>query len=63
MPLRHQIAIGTMVQIIQKQDQHTGNLTDGEVEKILTSSNFHPHGIKVKLIGGKIGCVQNIINP
>jgi len=50
-----------MVQIVQKQDQRTGNLTDGKVKRILTSSNFHPHGIKVELDGGKIGRVQNII--
>ena len=61
-PLRNHITIGMMVQIIPKQDQSTGNLTDGRVEQILTSSNFHPHGIKVKLIGGKVGRVQNIIN-
>jgi len=49
------------VQIIQKRDQRTGNLTDGVVKRILTSSNFHPHGIKVELDSGKIGRVQNII--
>ena len=50
-----------MVQIVQKQDQRTGNLTDGKVKRILTSSNFHPYGIKVELDGGKIGRVQKII--
>jgi uncharacterized repeat protein (TIGR03833 family) len=49
------------VQIVQKQDQRTGNLTDGIVKRILTSSNFHPHGIKVELDSGEIGRVQNII--
>ncbi len=51
-----------MVKIVQKQDQHTGKLTDGIVKKILTSSNFHPHGIKVELQSGKIGRVQSILN-
>jgi len=60
-PSRNRITIGMMVQIVQKQDQRTGNLTDGKVKRILTSSNFHPHGIKVELDGGKIGRVQNII--
>jgi len=60
-PLRNEIVIGMMVQIIQKKDQRTGNLTDGNVKRILTSSNFHLHGIKVELDGGKIGRVQNII--
>jgi len=50
-----------MVQIVQKQDQRTGNLTEGIVTRILTSSNFHPRGIKVELDNGKIGRVQNII--
>lgn len=49
-----------MVQIVQKQDQRTGNLTEGTVKRILTSSKFHPHGIKVELEDGKIGRVQNI---
>ena len=50
-----------MVQIVQKQDQRTGVLTDGKVKRILTSSNVHPYGIKVELDGGKIGRVQNLI--
>ncbi|MEX0861440.1 YwbE family protein [Nitrosopumilus sp.] len=60
-PSRNQITIGMMVQIVQKQDQRTGNLTDGKVKRILTSSNFHPHGIKVELDGGKIGRVRNLL--
>lgn len=60
-PSRDKIRIGVMVQIVQKQDQRTGNLTEGIVKRILTSSNFHPHGIKVELDNGKIGRVQNII--
>jgi len=58
---RNKINIGISVQIIQKQDQHTGKLTTGIVKRILTSSNFHPYGIKVELENGKIGRVQNII--
>ena len=58
---RNKINIGISVQIIQKQDQHTGKLTKGVVKRILTSSNFHPYGIKVELENGKIGRVQNII--
>jgi len=60
-PSRDKIKIGVMVQLVQKQDQRTGNLTEGIVKRILTSSNFHPHGIKVELDDGKIGRVQNII--
>ena len=49
-----------MVQIIQKQDQRTGKLTEGKVKRILTSSQVHPHGIKVELDTGKIGRVQQL---
>jgi len=60
-PSRDKISIGTVVQIVQKQDQRTGNLTEGNVKRILTSSQFHPHGIKVELEDGKIGRVQKIV--
>ena len=60
-PSRDKISIGAVVQIVQKQDQRTGNLTEGKVKKILTSSQFHPHGIKVELEGGKIGRVQKVV--
>jgi len=61
-PTRNEIQVGKIVQIIQKQDQRTGNLTEGIVKRILTSSNVHPHGIKVELDNGKIGRVQNILS-
>ena len=61
-PSRDKIKIGATVQIVQKQDQRSGNLTEGTVKRILTSSNVHPHGIKVELDNGKIGRVQNIIH-
>jgi uncharacterized repeat protein (TIGR03833 family) len=59
-PSRDKIRIGASVLIVQKQDQRTSNLTEGIVKRILTSSNFHPHGIKVELENGKIGRVQRI---
>ena len=59
-PPRDKIRIGASVLIVQKQDQRTGNLTEGIVKRILTSSDFHPHGIKVELENGKIGRVQRI---
>jgi len=59
-PTRSEIKIGKMVQIVQKQDQRTGDLTGGVVKRILTSSNIHPHGIKVELDSGKVGRVQSI---
>jgi len=60
-PSRDKITIGVIVQIVQKQDQRTGNLTEGKVKRILTSSQFHPHGIKVELENGKIGRIQKIV--
>jgi len=61
-PLKNKIKIGFVVQIIKKKDQSTGRLTEGIVKRILTSSNSHPHGIKVELEAGEIGRVQNILN-
>jgi|TARA_B110000438_G_scaffold162465_1_gene155639 uncharacterized repeat protein (TIGR03833 family) len=60
-PSRDKISVGVTVQIIQKQDQRTGKLTEGKVKRLLTSSQFHPHGIKVELENGKIGRIQKII--
>jgi uncharacterized repeat protein (TIGR03833 family) len=59
-PTRDKIKIGSSVSIVQKQDQGSGKLTEGVVKRILTSSTFHPHGIKVELASGKIGRVQKL---
>jgi uncharacterized repeat protein (TIGR03833 family) len=58
---RNNIKIGQEVEIVQKQDQGTGDLTNGFVKKILTKSGFHPHGIKVMLETGEVGRVKEII--
>jgi uncharacterized repeat protein (TIGR03833 family) len=60
-PKRSEITPGLRVQIIEKQNQRTGTLTEGIVARILTSSPKHPHGIKVMLEDGKVGRVQKII--
>ena len=57
---RDKITLGITVQIVQKQDQRSGKLTEGTVKRILTSSSFHPHGIKVELNSGLIGRVQSV---
>ncbi len=57
---RDKITLGITVQIVQKQDQRSGKLTQGTVKRILTSSNFHPHGIKVELDSGLVGRVQSV---
>ena len=58
---RADIKIGLEVDVILKADQRTGQLTRGIVAEILTSSSFHPHGIKVRLEDGQVGRVQNIV--
>jgi uncharacterized repeat protein (TIGR03833 family) len=58
---RKNIFIGLEVNIILKEDQRTGELTNGFVKKILTNSAFHPHGIKVMLETGEVGRVKEII--
>lgn len=58
---RSQLKPGLRVAIVQKQDQRTGQLTEGVIQDILTRSATHPHGIKVRLVGGAIGRVQKIL--
>ncbi len=60
-PKRSEIRPGLRVQIVQKQDQRSGKLTEGIVSRILTSSPTHPHGIKVMLEDGRVGRVQAIL--
>jgi uncharacterized repeat protein (TIGR03833 family) len=58
---RADIAPGTRVQVVRKQDQRSGDLTEGIVHEILTKSATHPHGIKVRLVGGVVGRVKVIL--
>lgn len=58
---RENIKAGLPVAIIQKQNQKSGKLTYGVVQDILTNSESHPHGIKVRLKSGLVGRVQNIL--
>jgi len=57
---RSNIKPGVEVAIVLKEDQRTGKLTEGIVQNILTNSQFHPHGIKVRLTSGEVGRVQEI---
>ncbi len=61
LPKRSEIKPGLRVQIVEKQNQRTGRLTEGIVARILTGSPTHPHGIKVMLEDGKVGRVQAIL--
>ncbi|MCB0501575.1 MAG: YwbE family protein [Bacteroidetes bacterium] len=59
--IRKNISIGALVEVVQKQDQRSGVLTEGYVSRILTKSPHHPHGIKVLLTSGSVGRVKNIL--
>ncbi len=58
---RKNIKAGTKVKIVQKEHQRTGQLTEGIVKDLLTNSAIHPRGIKVRLVGGIVGRVQEIL--
>ncbi len=57
---RGDIKVGAHVAIVQKHHQATGELTEGIVQRILTKSSSHPHGIKVMLVSGEVGRVKEI---
>jgi len=57
---KNNITKGLQVSIVQKQHQTTGKLTEGIVQDILTNSQNHPHGIKVRLETGEVGRVKEI---
>jgi uncharacterized repeat protein (TIGR03833 family) len=59
---RKDIRPGMKVEIILKKDQRTGKRTTGTVKDLLTSSAYHPHGIKVRLNDGQIGRVQRVLS-
>jgi uncharacterized repeat protein (TIGR03833 family) len=58
---RSDIKIGMFVNIVQKHHQQTGELTEGIVKNLLTNSQNHPHGIKVRFETGEVGRVQEIL--
>ncbi len=57
---RRDIKPGQRVAIVLKEDQRTGQLTEGIVKDLLTKSPTHPHGIKVRLENGAVGRVKKI---
>ena len=58
---RKDIKTGLRVYIVLKQDQRSGKLTEGIVKDILTKSQTHTHGIKVRLESGAVGRVKEIL--
>lgn len=59
---RENIKSGMHVKIVLKEDQRTGELTEGYVKDILTKSSKHPYGIKVRLETGEVGRVKEILD-
>lgn len=58
---RSDIRPGMRVHIVLKKDQRSGQLTEGVVMDILTSSPTHSRGIKVRLETGEVGRVHDFI--
>ncbi len=58
---RNEIKYGMNVGIVLKEDQSTGYITYGKVQKILTNSPTHTHGIKVRLNTGEVGRVKEYV--
>ncbi len=56
------ISPGLHVRIVLKKDQRSGKLTEGIVKDVLTKSPTHPHGIKVRIEGGEIGRVKEVLD-
>jgi uncharacterized repeat protein (TIGR03833 family) len=59
--LRTNVRPGLRVRVVEKQNQRTGTLTEGVVQRLLTKSPDHPHGIKVMLENGIVGRVKEIL--
>ena len=57
---RRAIELGADVSVVLKADQATGRLTRGRVQSILTNTENHPRGIKVRLENGKVGRIAEI---
>jgi uncharacterized repeat protein (TIGR03833 family) len=52
---------GCTVDIILKEDQRSGKKTRGIIQEILTNSQTHTHGIKVRLKDGRVGRITEIV--
>lgn len=61
-PDRKDIQPGARVLVVEKQNQRSGETTEGIVQDILTKSPAHPHGIKVRLESGEVGRVKEILD-
>lgn len=61
LPERKDIKPGMLVAFIQKHHQRSGEITEGIVKSILTSSPTHPHGIKIMTDDKKVGRVVEVL--
>jgi uncharacterized repeat protein (TIGR03833 family) len=59
---QHAVRPGLRVAIVEKQDQRTGRTVEGVVAAVLTKSMSHPHGIKVRLVDGRVGRVKAVLD-
>jgi uncharacterized repeat protein (TIGR03833 family) len=57
---RGNVKPGAYVAIVLKENQRSGELTEGYIKEILTNSSKHPYGIKVRLETGEVGRVKKI---
>ncbi len=58
---RADIKPDSKVKIVKKENQRANILTEGFVKDILTNSESHPHGIKVRLTSGEVGRVKELV--
>lgn len=58
---RADVRPGLKVRVVRKADQRSGKRTEGVVRDLLTNSPTHPRGIKVRLEGGVVGRVREIV--
>lgn len=58
---RNDVRRGQRVAIVMKADQSSGKLTEGVVRDLLTNSETHPRGIKVRLESGEVGRVKILL--
>ncbi len=59
---RSAVGPGVRVAIVQKQDQRSGRTVEGVVGAVLTRSATHPHGLKVRLVDGRVGRVKAVLD-
>ena len=58
---RKSCPVGALVDVVQKEDQRSGELTRGVVARHLTNKPFHPRGIKVLLAASVVGRVFDVV--